>query len=175
MGLKKIRSMITFADTVTSLNLIAGVLAIQSAIVGDTRAAIILIGAGMLFDFFDGRIARYYNEAHEFGAELDSLADMGSFGIAPGIVMLVLYNQDMFVLTAAAIYAVTAAMRLARYNLKAKKKPRKAVKFFEGVPTPFAAFIILALSFIGLPGWGMALVILIVATLMVSKVPIPKL
>jgi len=173
---------VTFPDLITALNLCAGVAAIFSAIKGEVVTAIILVAAGMLFDYFDGKIARAYKLAHDFGRELDSLADIVTFGVAPGVILITLFHDNL-VLGAAAIYAVAAAFRLARFNLlKASEttstKRGGGRERYVGLPVPAAAFLVLAVVsthlFAPLPGWSLALVALVAAFLMVSTVQVPK-
>jgi len=172
---------VTFPDLITALNLCAGVAAIFSAIKGETLIAVVLVGAGMVFDYFDGKIARVYKLAHDFGRELDSLADLVTFGIAPGVILLSLFPGDDFILSAAALYAVAAAFRLARFNLL--KGAGKAEQTYIGMPVPVAAFLVLLVSLphaVGfsaliMPGKGLALVTLVAAALMLSLLKFPKL
>jgi CDP-diacylglycerol--serine O-phosphatidyltransferase len=114
-----------------------------------------LVFAGMLFDALDGRVARLTKGTSEFGAELDSLADMVTFGVAPALLMITyMYTQlraEAFWISPlsedhlgramwmmGAVYAACAAMRLARYNVEAGKK-EMATKAFRGLPSPGAA------------------------------------
>jgi CDP-diacylglycerol---serine O-phosphatidyltransferase len=168
---------ITFPDLLTSLNLVAGVAAVFSAISGDILFAIILVFGGMLFDYFDGKIARAYGLSHDFGRELDSLADLVTFGVAPGVIMLKLYAGSSAILVPAAIYAVAAAFRLARYNLlKAKGGETTG---YHGLPVPAAAFVLalcaLGARYLSVRGWTSALIMLFLAVLMVSTLRVPKL
>lgn len=171
---------ITFADLLTALNLVAGISAVFSAIKGETRIALILIIAGMSFDYFDGKIARAYSLAHDFGRELDSLADIVTFGVAPGVLLLALYPGSDLILAMAAIYGVGAAFRLARFNLL--KEAGKADKSYAGLPVPAAAALLLILSLpmtvatipFALPPWGMTLGALLATFLMLSTIKFPK-
>lgn len=168
---------ITFPDLITALNLVAGVAAVFSAIKGETLAAIILVAAGMLFDYFDGKIARAYRLSHDFGRELDSLADLVTFGLAPGVILLSLFPGSDLILVAAALYAVAAAFRLARFNLL--KESGKAEKEYAGLPVPAAAFLLLASTFLDYafktPLVVYAGVALLCAFLMLSTIRFPKL
>lgn len=165
---------ITFPDLITALNLVAGVAAIFSAIKGETTIAIILVMGGMLFDYFDGKIARAYKLAHEFGREMDSLADVVTFGVAPSVILLTLYPGNSLILIAAALYTVAAAFRLARFNLI----KTGTGKTYTGLPVPAAAFVMLGSTFLAplipyarywLPG-----ISLLMALLMLSTVTFPK-
>ncbi len=172
---------VTFPDLITALNLVAGVAAVFSAIKGETLIAIILVVAGMIFDYFDGKIARAYKLAHDFGRELDSLADLVTFGIAPGVILLSFFPGDDLILAVSALYGLAAAFRLARFNLI--KEAGKAEKNYVGLPVPAAAFLVLLVSLphaidlpsLMLPGWGLAIVTLFAGILMLSLLKFPKL
>jgi CDP-diacylglycerol---serine O-phosphatidyltransferase len=86
--------MFTLANLFTASNLISGILAIIFALMGRLDLAPFAIFAGALFDFLDGFIARMFNSASELGKQLDSLADMITFGVAPGVIMLVVLIID---------------------------------------------------------------------------------
>ena len=77
----------------TSLNLLCGCLAILFVVSGDLVIASLLVIIGMFFDFFDGLAARLLHVQSEIGKQLDSLADMVSFGVVPGLVMFQLLNK----------------------------------------------------------------------------------
>jgi CDP-diacylglycerol--serine O-phosphatidyltransferase len=163
---------IRFPDLITFLNLVAGVFAVYAAILGDTGAAVLLVVAAMLFDFFDGRVARFLKQEHSLGLQLDSLADMVSFGVAPGVIALVRYRLDYLVLGAAALYAVAGAYRLARFNLLAQSEER--MTYFTGLPIPSAALVLLASLYLDLPILAEALLILVVAFLMAATFRLKK-
>ena len=80
-------------NLITSLNLLCGCLAILFVISGDLVIASLLVILGMFFDFFDGLVARILNVQSEIGKQLDSLADMVSFGVVPGLIMVQLLNK----------------------------------------------------------------------------------
>jgi CDP-diacylglycerol---serine O-phosphatidyltransferase len=99
----------------------------------------------MIFDGLDGRVARWTNTQSAFGKEYDSLSDMVAFGLAPSIVAyqwgvkaIAEYGQlwGRFGWLAAFFYAVCAALRLARFNVKVETSDKR---FFEGLPSPSAA------------------------------------
>ena len=113
-----------------------------------------LIFLGMVFDSFDGQIARLTGSVSQFGKELDSLADMITFGVAPAFLIEVLSfnNADMFGvihsrerMLLSAAYAVFAALRLAKYNVDATDKIKTGSRYFNGLPSPAAAGILAAL------------------------------
>ncbi len=106
--------------------------------------ACLIIFLGMIFDMMDGRVARMTNSQCQFGGELDSLADVCSFGLAPAVILGTLWVRIMpeggqwwsLAVMAGVIYASCAALRLAIYNLGMSDKPKD---YFSGLPSPAAA------------------------------------
>ncbi len=86
--------MFNLANLVTSFNLLCGVFSVLFAVTGYIHWAVFAIFAGAIFDFLDGFIARAMNTMGELGKQLDSLADMVTFGVAPGVLMLVVLTLD---------------------------------------------------------------------------------
>jgi CDP-diacylglycerol---serine O-phosphatidyltransferase len=122
--------------------LFAGFYAIVSAIHDQFSAAAVAIFVAMVLDGMDGRIARMTNTQSAFGAEYDSLADMVSFGVAPGILAYqwLLHEISKLGFLAAFIYASAAALRLARFNSQAVGSADK--KYFKGLPSPASAALV---------------------------------
>lgn len=142
-------------NLITSLNLVAGFAAIIFAARGDIIIASWLIASAMLFDYFDGFAARLLKAYSEMGKELDSLADVVSFGVAPAIIIfhflnnaispdaLALVHEDIgysILLFLPAIMPVCAALRLARFNLDTEQSTS-----FRGLPTPANALAVISL------------------------------
>jgi CDP-diacylglycerol--serine O-phosphatidyltransferase len=102
----------------------------------------LLVFLGMLFDVLDGYVARVTRQTSSFGKELDSLCDMVSFGIAPVFIMLTFADvfQRRLLWGIGVLYAVSAILRLARFNVE--KDEHKATNFFRGLPTPAAAGVL---------------------------------
>ena len=132
-------------NALTTGTLWAGFYAIVAAIDHNFERAGIAVFIAMLFDGLDGRVARWTNTQSEFGKEYDSLSDMVAFGLAPaivvyqfGVVQIAEYNKLWGRLgwVATFLYAVCAAMRLARFNSRAATADKR---FFEGLPSPSAA------------------------------------
>lgn len=101
--------------------------------------AALLIFLGMVFDVLDGHVARMTRQTTQFGKELDSLCDVITFGIAPVFIMLT-YDalfQKRFLWGIGVLYAVSAILRLARFNVQ--KEEGASTKHFQGLPTPMAA------------------------------------
>ena len=109
--------------------------------------AVIFITLAAILDALDGRIARLIKGTSDFGKELDSLTDFVSFGIAPAFIIyfweLNKYGKIGWAITL--IYSVCCVLRLARFNLT-KFKPEESWKqnYFEGVPSPIGALLILS-------------------------------
>ena len=166
--------MISFIpNMLTSLNLIFGVIAIIYVMQGDFFTAALLIFGAMVADGLDGRVARYFNVSGEFGKELDSLCDLVSFGVAPGLLAYKFLLEDLGLwgMLIAALFATCGAMRLARFNVNVG-----IVKgYFMGVPIPAGGCTIATFSMMELkpPVWQFALMVIVVAFLMVSTIRYP--
>lgn len=109
------------------------------------RSALAVFFAGF-FDLFDGRVARLTKTQSEFGVQMDSLADIVSFGVAPAIIVYkwALWPLGPVGMFGAFCFTACGAIRLARFNVLAQREP-KAGNFFLGLPIPLAAFMIIAL------------------------------
>ena len=130
-------------NAITAAALCSGLTGIRFAIAGNFAMAVFaIILAGML-DGIDGRIARLLKAQSRFGAELDSLADSLSFGMAPALVLFLWSLQDLprFGWFAALAFAISCALRLARFNaqIDVEEQPHKSVGFLTGVPAPVGA------------------------------------
>ena len=182
---KQLRKLIP--NMITLASLICGLTAIHMGIAGDWKNAVLLIVTASILDAMDGAMARLLNAASKFGAQLDSLADFLSFGIAPATIMYlwVLDEAGRVGWIASLVFVIAAALRLARFNAQSEEqeqKPEWAKYFFTGVPAPAGAGLVLlplilylhidtdmsdysfATPFIGL--WT-----LLISALMVSRVP----
>ncbi len=128
-------------NIVTTGNLFCGFLSLIRSLQGDYLAAAWLILIAMVFDFFDGQIARLQKTSSQFGVEYDSLCDMVSFGIAPAILVYTLFGQPMgrVGIAVAFLYTACAALRLARYNTVSTPTEKR---YFMGLPSPAAAGMI---------------------------------
>lgn len=156
--------------------LFAGFYAVVSAMKGTFEHAAIAIFVAMLMDSLDGRVARLTNTQTPFGAELDSLSDMVSFGIAPA---LVIYSFSLNYIgklgwLAAFIYTAAGALRLARFNIRNTHDKR----YFQGLAIPAGAGIIASLIWVcveyDIPGFSIRIPALIltpiIGLLMVSNI-----
>lgn len=129
-------------NSITCCNLISGCIAITFALAGDYKMAILLIVIGAVFDFFDGMMARLLGVSSPIGKELDSLADVVTFGVAPSAMLFSLLGEAQWPegLSAcvvaklpyvAFLMAAFSALRLAKFNLDTRQ-----TSSFIGVPTP---------------------------------------
>jgi CDP-diacylglycerol--serine O-phosphatidyltransferase len=133
-------------NALTVLALCTGATAIRFALSGHWQAAVVAIVIAAVLDTLDGRIARLLGIESKFGAQLDSLADLVSFGIAPSVLvyMWTLYQGGGAGWTIALVFAVCCAIRLARFNSEADHDDDHPVpNHFTGVPAPAAACLIL--------------------------------
>ncbi len=139
-------------NTITSMNLLCGCFAIVAAFNEQLTWSAMLIGLAAIFDFFDGLVARLLHVHSEIGKQLDSLADVISFGAVPGIIMFHFISADLgdyytpinersinhlLLSSVAFIIPVLSAVRLAKFNID----PRQSDSFI-GVPTPANAILI---------------------------------
>lgn len=123
-------------------NLAAGVMSILFAANDHLTMAAWSIIAGIVMDMLDGRVARLANATSEFGMELDSLCDLVTFGVAPAVLMFELALEPLGRpgYAIAAFFPIAGALRLARFNLKARTG--ESSSHFTGLPIPAAAGIL---------------------------------
>ncbi len=170
-------------NMITILALCAGLTGVRYAVDGRFEVAVSLILAAAVLDGLDGRSARMLNVTSKLGAELDSLADFLSFGVAPAV-LVYLWTLDGVPgvgWALAMLFATCCALRLARFNseLELPDRPRWTYFFFTGIPAPAAAGLALTpmmLSFVAGDSWARswalnALLLVFVAVMMVSRVP----
>lgn len=179
-------------SVVTILALCGGLSAVKFALDNRLDIALAMIGAAAVLDTLDGRLARLLDATTKIGAELDSLADAISFGVAPALVLYTTLlhgsNRGWIV---ALIYTVSVVLRLARFNtlIDDDTRPGWAREYFVGVPAPAGALIALLpialakqfgegwwTSFPAVCGWTMlasALIVSTVPTLAMKVVAVP--
>lgn len=130
-------------NVLTMLALCSGLTAVRFGVEERWESAVIAIVIAAIFDALDGRIARLLNGASQFGAELDSLSDVISFGVAPAVLIYlwVMHTTPTLGWIAVLAFAVCCALRLARFNTKlgASDLPAWAYNYFTGVPAPAGA------------------------------------
>ena len=170
-------------NILTLLALCAGMTAIKFGFQDRWEAATFAIAAAAVLDALDGRVARLLKGSSKFGAELDSLSDVISFGVAPAIMMYLWALQDAgrFAWILALLFSACCAMRLARFNtlLDDPDAPAWKANFFTGVPAPAGAGLVLLPMVISFQIGDhivrsvevASVTMIIVSTLLVSRVP----
>ena len=169
-------------NTLTIFGVCLGLSSIKFALDTNYAMSVIAIGFAAILDTLDGRVARLIKGTSKVGKELDSLTDVISFGVAPGFIMYFWALNEigkfgwMFVL----IYTVCCALRLARFNLTTIEENESwKINFFEGVPSPAGAGLVLLPLILSLSGLVQfenftilsSITILTTSILMVSKLP----
>ena len=182
-------------NLITSLNLVSGFIAIIYAVNGNIVTASWLILAAMVFDFFDGFSSRMLNAYSDIGKELDSLADVVSFGVAPALILfqlltkslsadaVIIFNsgsiKDALILIVPVIMPVCGALRLAKFNVDDTQTTS-----FKGLPIPANALAVISIviawhyspsailaSFINSPA-VLIIFTIIISLLMVIRLPL---
>lgn len=174
-------------SALTLLGLCCGATAIRFALTANWKAAVTAIVLAAIFDVLDGGVARLFGADSEFGAQLDSLADLVSFGIAPAMLVYTwtLHYAGGAGWAMALIFCVCCAIRLARFMIESTNQNEDGPPepFFVGVPTPAAACLILLPMIVSFqfhdpvfanPVLTMAM-IAATSLLMISRVPTPSL
>jgi CDP-diacylglycerol---serine O-phosphatidyltransferase len=179
---KSRRGMYIFPSLFTVSNIFCGFYSMSSAIQGNFERAGLLIGIAMILDTLDGRIARMTHTSSAFGVQLDSLADVITFGVAPAVLCyqwaFYLYENrliDRAGWIGCFLFVICGACRLARFNVQTTGHPDK--RYFTGMPIPAAAGFVAAVIYrfperIAGEFWAIvALVIMLfLAFLMVSQI-----
>ena len=152
--IRRLKTLPVLPTLLTAGNLACGITAILCAAHNYLFEGAVLIFVAMICDMFDGKVARMTKQDGPFGAELDSLSDVVSFGVAPAILVhrLILGEPGVFdpgqriLWFVTVFYPVMAAIRLARYNVEhSGPAPADASPYFRGIPSPGAAAVIAAL------------------------------
>ena len=149
-------------------NLICGGLSIYCSVIGLPAVAVGLIIVAMIPDGFDGKAARHFDVVNKLGAELDSLCDAVSFGVAPFVLSITQFPSDLVVMVAGILFVCGGVYRLARYNILPKSPG------FVGVPITANGFIFPVLVFIDASALFYAVVLIVMAGLMVSTLKVPR-
>ena len=180
---KRLPLNVMIPNMLTLIALCSGLTAIRFAYEGRWEHAALAILAAAILDTLDGRIARLLKGTSKFGAELDSLSDILSFGVAPPIMLYFWSLQDIgrFGWILVLLFAVSCALRLARFNTAAEDPdpPALASTFFSGVPAPAAAGLVLLPMIISFNLFEdhmrrpevVSAFLVVVAMLMVSSIP----
>ncbi|NJK33334.1 MAG: hypothetical protein HC927_13550 [Deltaproteobacteria bacterium] len=179
-------------NAITSASMIVGLLVMVAAIDGRFEDAGWLIVLCVLLDKLDGTAARLLGASSRFGTQLDSLADLVVFGVAPAMTIMrfAQAHEDMFGVwlswtwswlfyAALALFVVCSALRLAKFNVMAES-PKRGPQVFFGMPTTLAGGLIGLFLLIGLEHEldgllrALPLIALVFGLLMVSNLPLPK-
>ena len=182
--MKKIDFKVLFPNVITLTGLSFGLSSIRFALEADFNLAIVCILFAGICDVLDGLLARHLRSESDLGAQLDSLSDFLSFGVAPGLLMYMsVFNQDSGIgAFACLVFIIFSCLRLALFNvrLEASKNTDGAPEhFFTGIPTPVGAVLILlplTHSFMGY-NWAyenlsfVAGYIILISGLLVSRIP----
>ena len=181
--MKKLDLKVLLPNIITLSGLSFGLSSIRFALETDFNLAIICILFAGLCDVLDGMLARHLQSESDLGAQLDSLSDFLSFGIAPGLLIYMsIFNQASIGAFAALAFIIFSCLRLALYNVRleeSKTVDGDPEHFFSGIPTPVGAILVilpLTHSFMGYD-WAyenlnfVAGYIILISGLLVSRIP----
>jgi CDP-diacylglycerol--serine O-phosphatidyltransferase len=171
-------------NLITVLAICAGLSGIRLAFEGRFETAVIMVLVAAFLDGIDGRTARMLKTTTKFGAQMDSLADIVNFGVAPALVLYAYVLQQARGLgwIAALLFAIACALRLARFNVmgEAPNVPGRHADYFVGVPAPAGAVLVLLPTYLGFLGverthffaYVATIYAFLVALLLVSRLPV---
>jgi CDP-diacylglycerol--serine O-phosphatidyltransferase len=187
MGGPRIREIplrMVLPNLITVLAICAGLSGIRLAFEGRFETAVIMVLVAAFLDGIDGRTARMLKTTTKFGAQMDSLADIVNFGVAPALVLYAYVLQQARGLgwIAALLFAIACALRLARFNVmgEAPNVPGRHADYFVGVPAPAGAVLVLLPTYLGFLGverthffaYVATIYAFLVALLLVSRLPV---
>lgn len=182
--LREIPLRLILPNLVTVLAICAGLSGIRLAFEGRFEIAVAMVLVAAFLDALDGRLARMLKASSSFGAQMDSLADIMNFGVAPALVLYAyaLDSAGAVGWTAALVFAIACCLRLARFNVMLDDPDRPAWQndYFVGVPAPAGALLVLMPVYLGLIGVPVnqtfsflaAAFTVAVALLLVSQLPV---
>jgi CDP-diacylglycerol--serine O-phosphatidyltransferase len=163
-------------NVITLMNILCGTMAVIAVFRWNLQTAACFIFAGALFDFFDGAVARLLHVSGAFGKELDSICDVVTFGVAPGMMAYKMMLDNSMMLSwipfIALLIPILSAVRLAKFNLDVRQSsefiglptPANAL-FFCGIPFVDSSFMLSFLAF----SWTLPLLTLIFSLLLVCN------
>ena len=182
--LREIPLRLMVPNLITVLAICAGLTGIRLALEGRYELAVSMVLVAAFLDGIDGRIARMMRATSNFGVQMDSLADIVNFGVAPALVLYVyvLDQARSIGWIAALIFAISAGLRLARFNVMTERshKPKWLSEYFVGVPAPAGALLVMLPVYIGflgldaspLYGYCSAAYTVLIGYLLVSRIPV---
>ena len=165
-------------NTITSMNLLSGAVGVILAIEGWPEAAFVCMLLAAVFDFCDGLAARLLGAYSPIGKELDSLADVVSFGVLPSMMLVTSMDADSWWRFLPLILAAASALRLAKFNIDERQTTD-----FLGVPTPASAMVVgslccfiaaghdMTLYSLALTQWFLPALALVMSLLVTSEIP----
>jgi CDP-diacylglycerol--serine O-phosphatidyltransferase len=171
-------------NLVTVLAICAGLSGIRLAFEHRFETAVLMVLVAAFLDGIDGRLARFFKASSKFGAQMDSLADIVNFGVAPALVLYayLLDRAGSPGWIAALLFAIACGLRLARFNVldDDKERPAWQGEYFVGVPAPAGAVVVLLPAYIGFIGveterplvYSACVYTVFVALLMISRLPV---
>jgi CDP-diacylglycerol---serine O-phosphatidyltransferase len=182
--LREIPIRLVVPNLITILAICAGLTGIRLAFESRYELAVAMVLVAAFLDGIDGRVARLMKATSKFGAQMDSLADIVNFGVAPALVVYVYALDEARSIgwIAALIYTIAAGLRLARFNVMSERENRAAwqSEYFVGVPAPAGAMLVLLpvyLGFLGLTtdrtfAFCSAAYTVLIAFLLISRLPV---
>ena len=182
--LREIPLRLMVPNLITVLAICAGLSGVRLAFEGRYELAVGMVLLAAFLDGIDGRVARMMRATSNFGMQMDSLADIINFGVAPALVLYVyiLDQAGSIGWIAALIYTISAGLRLARFNVMVDRpnKPAWLSEFFVGVPAPAGALLVLLPVYAGFLGletsnsysYLACLYTVAIGFLMVSRIPV---
>ncbi|MDW5318061.1 CDP-diacylglycerol--serine O-phosphatidyltransferase [Rhizobium sp. PL01] len=182
--LREIPLRLIVPNVITVLAICAGLSGVRLAFEGRFELAVAMVLVAAFLDGIDGRVARLLKATSKFGAQMDSLADIVNFGVAPALVLYayVLDQARSLGWIAALIYVIAMGMRLARFNVMSEREVKTSwqSEYFVGVPAPAGAMLVLLPMYVGLlgivPDHTIGLIsaayTVLIAFLLVSRLPV---
>jgi CDP-diacylglycerol--serine O-phosphatidyltransferase len=171
-------------NLITVLAICAGLTGVRLAFEGRFELAVSMVLLAAFLDGIDGRVARMMRATSNFGVQMDSLADIVNFGMAPALVLYVYVLDQAHSIgwIAALIYAISAGLRLARFNVMVERpnKPKWLSEYFVGVPAPAGALLVMLPVYFGFLGldqspvfaYASAIYTVGIGYLLVSRIPV---
>ncbi|KAK0610458.1 hypothetical protein B0T17DRAFT_511959 [Bombardia bombarda] len=153
------------ADLITELNGLCGIMSVFSSMryllgdptsLGNLYASLAFLPLGLFFDFFDGKVARWRKKSSMMGQELDSLADLISFGVSPAVVAFAIGMRTPLDHLCLAFFVLCGLTRLARFNVTATAVPKDSTGkalYFEGTPIPTSLGLDAMMAYWVSQGW----------------------
>ncbi|MGN6550751.1 MAG: CDP-diacylglycerol--serine O-phosphatidyltransferase [Pararhizobium sp.] len=182
--LREISPRLMVPNLITVLAICAGLTGVRLAMENRFETAVAMVLLAAFLDGIDGRVARLLKATSKFGEQMDSLADIVNFGVAPALVLYsyVLDQARSFGWIAVLMYAIAAGLRLARFNVMAEREIKAVWQsdYFVGVPAPAGAMLVLLPVYLGFLGIGPsplvaslgALYTVLIGFFLVSRLPV---